>query len=71
MDRINGFTSMNTAIYHRKVIRNPGREILKLLLVELKEKMIDIDLLSCHLRLDGYYVKKDVFQPCGVQASNI
>lgn len=34
---------MNTTIYHRKVIRNPGREILKLLLIELKEKMIDIN----------------------------
>ncbi len=40
---------MNATVYHRKVVRNPGWEILKLLLVELKEKVVDIDLLSCHL----------------------
>lgn len=55
---MNGHTSMNATIYHSKVFRNPGREILKLLLVKLKEKMIDIDLLSCHLRWDEYYIEE-------------
>lgn len=58
MDLMNGHTSMNATIYHSKVFRNPGREILKLLLVKLKEKMIDIDQLSCHLRWDDYYIEE-------------